>query len=73
MVEIGSVAPRQFCRPCLKDGPTSAFDFLASVGQIDEKSPTFSCTAALVPRHRLAVTCWRSQPQMVSSALKSGL
>ncbi len=38
-----------------------------------KKSPTFSSTAALVPKHKLAVTSWRTQPQIASSALKSGL
>ena len=38
-----------------------------------KKLPTFSRTAARVPRHWLAVASWRAQPQMASSALKSGL
>ncbi len=71
----------QFCCASPKHGPASAFDFLPSVGQMGEKSPTFSCTAALAPKHSacpvldtgLAVPSRRTQPQTVSSALKSGL
>ena len=58
----------------LKLGAATAFDFLLTVHQIGEKKPpTFSRTAARVPRHKLAVTSWRAQPQIASSALKSGL
>ena len=39
----------------------------------DRKFPTRSCTAALVPRHRLPVASALAQPQTASSALKSGL
>ena len=35
--------------------------------------PTRSCTAALLPKHRLPVTSSLAQPQTASSALKSGL
>ena len=35
--------------------------------------PTLSCTAALLPRHRLPVASSLAQPQIASSALKSGL
>ncbi len=37
------------------------------------KCAIFSCTLALVPRQVLAVTSPRAQPQIASSALKSGL
>ena len=38
-----------------------------------KKLLTFSCTKAFVPRHKLAVTSCRTQFQIASSALKSGL
>ena len=34
---------------------------------------TFSCTRALIPRHRFPVASFRAQPRAASSALKSGL
>ena len=37
------------------------------------KLPAPSCTAALLPRHRFPVASFLTHPQMVSSALKSGL
>ena len=37
------------------------------------KLPTLCCTAALLPKHRLPVASSLTQPQMASSALKSGL
>jgi hypothetical protein len=38
-----------------------------------KKFPTLCCTAALVPRHRFPVASALTQPQIASSALKSGL
>ena len=49
---------------------------LTSSGQLDSparKPPTLSCTAALLPKHRLPVASSLAQPQMASWALKSGL
>ena len=37
------------------------------------KFPTLSFTRALVPKHRFPVASSLAQPQMASSALKSGL
>src|SRR5947208_8326868 len=57
----------------LENSATAAFDFVGPVGQPWKKAPTFSRTLALVPKQVLAVTSARTQPQMCSSGLKSGL
>ncbi|MFN8512751.1 MAG: MerR family transcriptional regulator [Chloroflexia bacterium] len=45
----------------------------ARAARLAKKWPTFSCTAALVPRQVFAATSSRTHAQMASSALKSGL
>ena len=48
---------------------TSSFRLVS----LTRKLPTPSCTAALLPKHRFPVASSRTNPQMASSALESGL
>ena len=57
----------------LEHGPAALFDLWLPASQLGKELFTFSRTADLAPRHRLAVTSWRTQFQIASSALKSGL
>ena len=57
------------CRTVRQHRFTSSFR-LASEAR---KFPTLSCTMDLVPRHRFPVASSLTQPQIDSSALKSGL
>ena len=56
------------CRPAYADSTAATL-----VPPVVGLRGIFSCTADLAPRHRLAVTSWRTQFQIASSALKSGL
>ena len=57
------------CRMVRQRRLTSSFRLASPARNL----PTLSCTTALLPKHRFPVTSSRTQPQMVSSALKSGL
>ncbi len=62
-----------FCL-CLQHGPATPFDFLTMVSQVCEKVVyLLLLSRGTGAQARLAVTAWRTQPQMASSALKSGL
>ena len=57
------------CRTVRQRRFTSSF----RVVRPDRNLPTLSSTASLLPRHRLPVASSLAQPQIASSALKSGL
>ena len=57
------------CRIVRQRRCTSSFRLVSPV----RKLPTLSCTATLLPKHRLPVASSLAHPQIASSALKSGL
>ena len=59
--------------PRLQDRPAALFHLVFPVGQSGEELLTIFCATASLPRHRLPVASSLTQPQIASSALKSGL
>ena len=57
----------------LEDGSTPALDLVGPARHTAEELAYLFTDLALVAKHVLAVTSARTQPQMASSALKSGL
>ncbi len=67
-----STPEEEFLCPRLQGGLTPLFDLISPVSQLGEEV-YFSCTAALAPKHKFAVTSSRTQSQIASAALKSSL
>ena len=70
---IGLGGSQERFGPRLQDCAAAALDLVFPACQPSQELPTFSCTAALLPKHRFPVASSRAHPQMASSALKSGL
>ncbi len=67
-----STPEEEFLCPRLQGGLTPLFDLISPVSQLGEEV-YFSCTAALAPKHKFAVTSSRTQSQIASATLKSAL
>ena len=67
--EFGRSASALDCRTVRQRRLTSSLRLTSPA----RKLPTLCCTKALAPRHRFPVASSLAQPQMASSALKSGL
>ena len=70
--QVPGVAQECFS-PCLQDGPATPFDLAFPVGQTVEEAAYLLPHQDPVPRHRFPVASSLNQPQIASSALKSGL